>query len=67
MTEIEDQAMTVYFFWLCSMSRPGGHYDQLFSRHLMGLFDLLKTHWPKETTAAFEDAQTAVATAPAGS
>lgn len=55
MTVIEDQALTVYYLWLCKMSGREGHYDEEFDRHLVGLFELLKRHLPDEASEAFED------------
>ena len=55
MTEIEDQALMVYYLWLCKMSSREGYYDEEFERHLAGLFELLKRHFPNEASEAFGD------------
>ncbi len=51
MTPIEDQAITLYALWLNGVSPT----SELFSRYLMGLFDMLKDKFPETAQEAVED------------
>lgn len=53
-SKIEEQALTVYHFWICRDLNP--EHEETFERHLLGLFEELKECLPSATEEALEDA-----------
>lgn len=53
-SKIEDQALTVYHFWLCR--DLNAEHEVAFDRHLLGLFEELKKYLPSAFDEAHVDA-----------